>query len=174
MANVETALGEFLEERANSWRRFVVEAVPEDDKLVRVTLVSPGMVLSCDTGITVPVKSIKSIRKTGERTFCGGKSHPIVELTFSSDRLLTYEDLFSSAKEMQWAIAKNVSKLISLRNSGCGVGCNNDATDSGSGPVVMMGHTYGTCMVKAMLEGPDEGFDAWMDHAAKMCAIMYD
>jgi hypothetical protein len=65
----ETSLATLLAEQSTAARRFVVEAVPDNSESVKVTFLTPGMRRTCKSGVVLPSKAIKSIKKTGEEIF---------------------------------------------------------------------------------------------------------
>jgi len=163
MPNAEISLSSLLDDQATSSRRFVIEAVPDDNEVVKVTLLTPGMRLSCNTGLTLPSKAIKSIKKTGEVVSCCSKELQAVELTFSDEKAVSYDDVFSIVRDVHSSVTDTVAKSFHRLSS------------SGHlSPLAGSDATYGSCMVDAMLRGPSgRHFKTWMDTWGAICGALY-
>lgn len=70
-----------------------IEAVPDDDTLVRVTPVSQGATCGCAAAIRIPKSAIAGVRPTGERHLCCGRAFELVELRFKDGASLSLDDL---------------------------------------------------------------------------------
>lgn len=168
MSNTDSSLTSLLEEQATSSRRFVIEAVPDKSEVVKVTLLTPGMRLSCDAGVTMPTKAISSVKKTGDTVACCGKTLQAVELTFSQEQMVSYDDVFSTVRDVHTSVTKNIAQSV-----------NGFSTSGGHSPIVdraaEAGGSYGKCMVDALVNGPNDRkkFAIWMDTWANICGALY-
>jgi hypothetical protein len=174
MSNTKTSLASLLDEQATSARRFVIEAVPDNSKVVKVTLLTPGMPLSCNAGVTLPVNAIKSINKTGDVVSCCGKALQAVELTFADEKAMSYDDLFSTVRDVHSSVTSNLAQSF-RRMSPPGDLSALLARHSQGTAYAPRAATYGSCMVDAMLNGPSDrhAFEIWMGYWANLCGSMY-
>ena len=160
-------------------RRFVIEAVPDNSAVVKVTLLTPGMRLTCKTGVTLPKKAIKSIKKTGDVVYCCGKALQAVELTFSDEKAVSYDDVFSTVRDVHSSVTGNVAEWFGRLSPSDDLSSllarPSNETTGGVAPRSMLGGSYGSCMVDAMLRGPKgrHAFAIWMDTWANICEALY-
>jgi hypothetical protein len=180
MSTAETLLASLLDEQAASSRRFVIEAVPDNSEVVKVTLLTPGVRLTCKAGVILPARAIKSIKKTGDVVSCCGKALQAVELTFSDEKALSYDDIFSAIRDVHSSVTNNLAQSLRLLtpsgNPSSFLARQPSGTAGGEAQRPMeVGGSYGECMVNAMLRGPHGGraFAIWMDTWANICEAFY-
>jgi hypothetical protein len=112
MSNSEISLSDLMNEQDVSSRRFVIEAVPDKGDSVRVMLVMPGGQVSCKAGIVMPSSAIRSIKKTGKTVSSCSKVLHEVEIEFSGEKLLSYDDVFDVIKDTHSSIRGAVESVI--------------------------------------------------------------
>jgi hypothetical protein len=119
----EISLEQLFDLQDKSLFRGTIQRIGDDDANVLVTPWEEGESCICGEGTVVPRRSIVKIVDTENCISCCGKKFHIVEITFSRDNELSYDDLF---KEIQ-----------TLRNGGSN---NRDAHSRTlkSGPILPM------------------------------------
>ena len=95
---------QLLEEQKRSTNLAVLKAIPNDSEHVRVIPWQPGMKCLCGKGMVVPRKAIESLQKRDETVRCCGESLQVVEITFSSEKLVTYTEYFGVHRTLQTAM----------------------------------------------------------------------
>lgn len=99
-----------LEEQKRSGNRVVIRGIPGDNEQVKVTPVIRGMKCACRDSQIVPRSAIKSITKTGKSLHCCNETLQIVEVEFSHEKLITYDELFKAVRSAHAATMGSIPR----------------------------------------------------------------
>lgn len=72
-----------------------VEAVEDEENLVKITPWVRGVGCLCNLALKLPKESIASVTPTGDMHFCCGKSLRVVEINFNEGSSISLRDLFA-------------------------------------------------------------------------------
>lgn len=93
----ETTLDELLEQTTEMDGFYVIAEVPDEPSQVRVTP-APRMIPNCGAGINVPRSAIASVKRIGKDAECCNQILPVVVVTFSDKKVLSYREVFSEMR----------------------------------------------------------------------------
>jgi hypothetical protein len=108
----DISIDHLLEQQRRSSNAVLLQAIPGDNEHVRVTPWIRGMKCVCGKGTVMPRNAIKEISKTGHTCRCCNQTIQVVEVEFSSEKLVTYAELISAVRASRAAaIAEAARKL---------------------------------------------------------------